>query len=188
MVNKKKDDRSVSWIGSISEELEVRGPVAFSLQRLRQQDHLFAHRSALFYTSTDNIPRSFVGAGPLDIKLPIPTPDYAEFFELKAYSFPRFWVDLIQRQTHKIRWRPIARARAVFTRYDYFAIRWDHLVTGAKALEDALKVGTTGRRDGIFIYYFGAIVDDAPRFMDISWRQQLVQHTKDAGLRIQIHP
>jgi len=48
-------------------------------------------------------------------------------------------------------------ARVMFVRYDCFLIRSDHLYIGMKALRDALKVRTTGRHDGIYLHYFGAI-------------------------------
>ena len=96
-------NRNISWVGSISEELEEKGPICFTLYRLRKQDHLFAHRSALFYTPTENIPSELVGSGSLDVLLPIASPDYTDFQEIRAYNIPRFWVDLIQRQTHKVR-------------------------------------------------------------------------------------
>lgn len=66
-------DRSVSWVGTISDELEYGGPMSFSLRRLRRQEHLFAYRSSLFYTPTKNIPTEHVGSGPLDVTLPIAT-------------------------------------------------------------------------------------------------------------------
>ena len=184
----KMRDRSISWVGSISDELGENGPIAFSSRRLQDQEHLFAHRSALFYTPTQNIPLEFIGAGPLDIILPVPPPDYTEYFELRAYRIPRFWVDLIQRQTYKLRCQPISPACVVFTRYDYFAIRSDHLAIGTKAILDALKVRTTGRRDRVYLYYFGAIVDDGPGFVEVSWHQELMRHPKDAGVRVQVFP
>ena len=119
-------NNSVSWVGTISEELEDRGPVSFTRHTIGKQKHLFAHRCALFYTPTQNFPVEHVGSGPLDIMLPL-------------------------------------------------------------AL-DALKVRTTGRRDRIYLYYFGAIVDDGPAFIDVSWDQELVGHPKDAGVRIRVLP
>jgi hypothetical protein len=64
-------DRSISWVGTISEELAEKGPVSFTSSRLEKQEHLFAHRSALFYTPTENIPVDYIGSGPLDIMLPV---------------------------------------------------------------------------------------------------------------------
>jgi hypothetical protein len=179
---------SISWVGSISEELENRGPISFTGRRLLKQEHLFAHRSALFYTPTRNIPIEQVGEGPLDIKLPVAPPDYTGFFEIPAYRSPRFWVDLIQRQTQKLRWRPMLPAQVSFVRYDCFAIREDHLRIGMKALLDALKVSTTGRRDRVCLHYFGAIVDDADRFVDLSYSQMLVRYPSQAGVKVQVLP
>jgi hypothetical protein len=180
--------RSISWVGSISDELQEKGPVSFTARRLQKQEHLFAHRSALFYTPTENVPVDYIGSGPLDIMLPVAPPDYTDFFEIPAYRSPRFWVDLIQRQTGKLRWRPISPARVLFARYDCFCIRQDHLAIGTKGLLDALKVRTTGRRDRIYLHYFGAIVDDGLAFVDLSYEQELVAHPKDAGARIQVLP
>ncbi|HEY1082728.1 MAG TPA: hypothetical protein VGE29_10725, partial [Prosthecobacter sp.] len=129
-------------MGTISEELTDAGPTAFTLRRIQSRNHLFAHRSALFYTPTDNIPAEHVGSGPLDVILPVVTPDYTDFSEIRAYGSPRLWVDLIQRQTGKLRWTPLSPARVVFTRYDYFRIRPDHFASGVKGLLDALKLRT----------------------------------------------
>ncbi len=175
-------------MGSISEDLDNNGPVSFTSRRLNKQEHLFTHRSALFYTPTENIPADYVGSGSLDITLPVVSPDYTDLREIPAYGSPRFWVDLIQRQTGKLRWHPIYPARVIFVRYACFRIRSDHLVGGIKGLLDALKVRTTGRRDGIYLYYFGAIVDDDDASVDVSWEQELVAHPKDARVRIQVLP
>jgi hypothetical protein len=179
-------DRIVSWLNTISEEIEQKGPASFSLDRLRKQKSLFAHRSALFYTPTENIPNKHIGSGPIDIRLPVTSPDYMDFFEIPAYRSPRFWVDVIQRQTGKLRWTPISPARVVFVRYDCFSIRADHLALGTKGLLDALKIRTSGRRDGLFLNYFGAIVDDSQSFVNVSWEQELVKHPKDAGVRVKV--
>jgi hypothetical protein len=64
-------DRSISWVGTISDKPEEKGPVSFTPHRLEKQEHLFAHRSALFYTPTENIPIDYIGSGPLDIMLPV---------------------------------------------------------------------------------------------------------------------
>jgi hypothetical protein len=121
--------------------------------------------------------------------LPVAPPDYTDLWEIRAYQSPRLWVDLIQRQTGKLRWHPIPTpARVIFVRYDRFSIRPDQLAVGIKGLLDALKVRTTGRRDRIYLYYFGAIVDDGAAFIDRSYEQELVGHPKDAGVRIQVLP
>jgi hypothetical protein len=175
-------------VGSISDDLEQKGPVSFTSRRLNKQEHLFAYRSALFYTPTKNIPVEHVGSGPLDIILPVVSPDYTDYCEIPAYRNPRFWVDLIQRQTGKLRWHPTSQARVIFVRYDCFSIRPDHFARGIKGLLDALKVRATGRRDHLYLHYFGAIVDDDDASVDVSWEQELVAHPKDARVRIQVSP
>jgi hypothetical protein len=181
-------DKSISWVSTISDELEEKGPVSFTPRRLEKQEHLFAHRSALFYTPTENIPFDYIGSGLLDIILPVAPPDWIAFFEIPAYRSPRFWVDLIQRQTGKLRWHPISPARVIFTRYDCYLIRPDYLYTSVKGVLDALKVRTTGRRDRIYLYYFGAIIDDGHGFIELSCDQALVEHPKESGVRIQVLP
>ncbi len=181
-------DRGVSWLGTISEELEQRGPSPFTLQRLRKQNHLFAHRAALFYTPTRNIPLNHVGNGALDVTLPIATPDYTAWWEIRSLGSPRFWVDLLQRHTGKLRWQPILSARVIFRRYDYFTIRDDYLAMGMKGLRDALKVRTTARRDRRDLHYFGAIVDDGPGFAEFTYEQEPVDHAKEAAVRIRVLP
>lgn len=183
MIN--NNNRYPSWCSTIS-EIIMEGPVAFSRDDLLKQDNLFAHRAALFYTPTCNIPKQYVGRGDLDIVLPIVTPDYTELFELRSYQVPRFWVDLMQRQTFKLRWKPFKKASVRFIRYDYFKIRNDHFMIGMKALLDALKEKTSGRRDGRFLYYFGAIVDDGPTYVDVTWDQKLINHPKDSRIRIEV--
>jgi hypothetical protein len=178
--------RCSSWINSISEEIDLKGPITFTGKRLARQDCLLAHRSALFFTPTKNIPQEWVGNGPVDISIPIVSPDYTDFFEIPSYRTPRFWVDLIQRQTAKLRWKPFVPARVDIIRYDYFQIRWDHLSFGVKALVDALKVRTTGRRDGRYLYYFGAILDDGPGFVRVHCDQRKVGHPKSARMRIKV--
>jgi hypothetical protein len=171
---------------TISEELEEKGPVSFTASRLSREEHLFGHRSALFYTPTENIPVDYVGSGPLDIMLPIASPDRVGLREIPAYLSPRLWVDLIQQRTGMLRWQPISPARVIFVRYDCFSIRADALAGGTKGLLDALKVRTSGRRDGIYLNYFGAIADDAFGVIELSWEQKLVEHPKDARIRVQV--
>lgn len=182
------EDRNVSWLGTISEKLMDHGPVAFSRELLSKQKHLFAHRSSLFYTPTENLPDEQVGTGPLEVSLPLATPDYNDCFEVRAYMSPRLWVDLVQRHTGKLRWTPITPAKVTIVRYDYVRIRSDHMVAGVKGLLDALKVGTTGRRDRIFLHYFGAILDDGPEFIKVRCDQRLVRHPKDACMKISVWP
>jgi hypothetical protein len=112
-------DQNLAWIGTISDELTEQGPVSFTYHRLQRQEHLFGHRSALFYTPTENIPAEYIGSSPLDIMLPIATPDWTDLFEIRAYWSPRLWVDLIQRQTGKLRWNPISPARVILGVFAY---------------------------------------------------------------------
>jgi hypothetical protein len=56
---------------------------------------------------------------------------------------------------------------------------------GAKSLVDALKVSTTGRRDGKRLYYFGAIFDDDPANLPESdMRFEAVAHPSEAKTRV----
>ena len=171
-------------MGTISDDMEMNGPMPFTRARLKRQEHLFAHRSALFYTPTEHVPQGYVGSGNLDVTLPIVTPDYTD--ENRAFWSPRLWVDLLQRQTGKLRWRPMRPARILLVRYDSFTIRSDHAAIGMKGLVDALKVRTTGRRDRMHLYYFGAVVDDGPGFIDVTCEQVLVEHPKDARIRVRV--
>ena len=160
--------------------------MSFSKERLEKQPNLFAHRSALYFTPTNNLPRENVGSGSLDITLPIPTPDYTDYWELNSYKSPKMWVDLIQRQTQKIRWTPMNPATIILTRYDAWNIRQDHLSPGIKALIDAFKVKTTGRKDKRYLFYFGAILDDGPNFAEVKVNQAIVEHPRLACIRVQI--
>jgi hypothetical protein len=74
-------------------------------------------------------------------------------------------VDLIQRQTGKLRWQPFPQAAVIIDRYDCFTIRQDFLCAGVKGLLDALKVRTTGRPDRLYLHYFGTIADDGWNFL-----------------------
>lgn len=109
---------------------------------------------------------------------------------MRALRSPRLWVDLIQRHSGRLRWQPLLPAGIILRRYDYFSIRTDHLAIGMKGLIDALRVSTTGRRDRIYLHYFGAIVDDGPSFVDVTYeqKQELVPNPKEAGGRIQVLP
>lgn len=180
------DNRSVSWLGTLSERILSEKPVAFSASEVSAQEELFAHRAALFYTPTDSIPGEFIGYGPIDITIPIATADYTDAVEFQYPISPRFWVDLIQRQTMKIRWQPILKAHIMFTRYDYYVIRDDHFISGIKALLDALKEKASGRIDGHWLYYFGAIIDDSSAFITLEWDQQCINHPSEARTRIQV--
>ncbi len=179
---------NVNWVGSISEEIEEQPGKSFSKERLRNQSSLFAHRAALYFTSTENIPSEYVGTRALNIDIPIPTPDYTDLWELNSYKSPKLWVDLIQRQTYKIRWLPMIPATIIITRFDAWKIRQDHTSLGIKSLVDALKVKTTGRKDRKYLHYFGAIVDDGPEYIDLQVKQDPVNHPKDAFVRLQVQP
>ena len=164
---------------SLSREIDESGPVVFSRRRLEREQDLFTERAALFYTPTENIPDSFVGDGILDVTLPVCLPSWLEFFEFRAYQIPRFWVDLLQRATGKLRWRPMCPAKITYFTYDSYRRKGQEIL--AKALTDALKVSTTGRRDGKLLYYFGAIVDDNwDSITSIDVRQGIVRHPSEA--------
>lgn len=163
-----------------------RGPCKFSAKEVFSQDNLFRHRAALFLTPTKNIPSIWVGKGPLDVKLPFLTPDFLEFQEVRSYAIPRFWVDLIQQATERIRWMLMEKAHVRIIRYDLDTLRDDHFRIGAKALVDALKFKTSGRRDGRYLYYFGAIRDDDGNSATFEYRQEIVNCKSLCGVRIQV--
>lgn len=170
----------------LSRKIYYNGPAIFTLNDILQQDDLFSHRCALIYTPTNNLPKDVVGVGNIDITLPIVTPDYLEVREIKCYASPRLWMDLIQRTSGFIRWTPIEKARVIITRRDFRRLRDDHYVIGAKALRDALKYKTTGRTDGLSLYYWGAIWDDDMKNADFTYIQETVTELTNVGMRIQI--
>ena len=172
----------------LSDHVYYNGPTRFTAEEVAGQPSLFDHRAALFLTPTAHIPVEHVGNGSLDVRLPIPTPDYLEAIEIRSYSIPRMWVDLIQRATGKVRWTAIRPARVVITRYDPVRLRDDHLVMGMKAIIDALKFQTTGRGDGQLLYYFGAIWDDDNDSIKGKYLQELVPDRSASGTRIQVYP
>ena len=170
----------------LCETLEDEGPTSFSQDDLARVEDLFLQRSALFYTPTENVPAKWVGQGPLDVRLPIPSPSYYEYREIYGYRSPRIWVDLLQRATGKLRWQPNSLSRVEFVRYDV-AIHPYHVQGGIKGVLDALKVATTGRSDGRLLYYFGAILDDGPRVLSgYSFEQRIVPSPAEAGLSIRV--
>lgn len=174
---------------SLFHALEESGPRAFSRAELDDEPDLFAQRAALFYTPTSSIPDCWVGQGPLDVTLPLATPTFYEWMEVWAHRCPRLWVDLIQRATGKLRWRPFPIAKVSFVRYDRMPNRDIYGVCGAKALLDALKVQTTGRRDGRTIYYFGAITDDSPDFLvPGTFDEELIAEPALARTRVIVGP
>jgi len=160
------------------------GQTAFTPEQVAAHTDLFNHRAALFLTPTANIPVDHVGDGALAVRLPIPTPDYLEFREIPGYSSPRFWVDLLQRATGKIRWTPFRPARVIITRYDPVTLRDDHFAMGAKALVDALKSQSTGRGDAQFIHYFGAIWDDDGGSVRVRHRQVVIADRRHSCTRL----
>ncbi|RYX86601.1 hypothetical protein EON83_00015 [bacterium] len=163
--------------------IEEHGPQRFTKRELNASSDLFGERCALFYTPTECFPEEWVGHGNLDVTLPVATPSYYEFYESRLYQTPRFWVDLLQRATGKIRWTPFFPAHVTIIRYDSISLPY-HFLHGAKALLDSLKVSTTGRSDGLYLHYFGAIVDDSPDHVQTEYRQQLVSHPSQARTRI----
>ncbi len=183
---KHKKEISLSWCGTISEEI-INAPVSFSKERLKSQPNLFAHRAALFYTPTDHLPAEYIGKGPIDICLPIPTIDFTESHELKANLCPRFWVDLIQRQLFKLRWEPFIKSSVIITRCDIYKIRTDHLAGSIKSLLDALKFKSYGGKNGKPLYYFGAIIDDSMQDIELKINQELVSHPSQAKVCIEIN-
>jgi hypothetical protein len=179
------NNRAIAWCGTLSDRVLEGDRLSFSREEILAQSDLFAHRAALFYTPTLSIPDTCVGEGRLDVTLPIATHDYTEAIELRTPG-PRFWVDLIQRQTFRIRWRPFSKARIRYTRFDYYAIRDDHFISGTKALTDALKERPSGRTDGKWLYYFGAIVDDGPAYTECEWKQNTIDHPGQARIRVEV--
>ncbi|NTU50624.1 MAG: hypothetical protein HGA87_07115 [Desulfobulbaceae bacterium] len=136
----------------------MQGVQAFRSCELAEHPDLFYERAALFYTPTVEIPSQFVGEGPLDVLLRASLPSWLEYFEICGLRSPRFWVDLLQRATGKIRWTPLETpARVTFVNYDSCARGTELLI---KPALDCLKKSATGRRDGTRLHYFGAIVDD----------------------------
>ncbi|MDC3954362.1 hypothetical protein [Polyangium jinanense] len=82
-------------------------PAPFTRAELEPLEDLWEQRAALFFTPTSEIPERFVGSGELQVSLPIVTPSYGEFEQIPGYRNTRMWVDLLQRATGKIRWRPM---------------------------------------------------------------------------------
>jgi hypothetical protein len=172
----------------LTQIIEYSGPQSFSKEIVSAQVGLFQERSALIYTPTGNLPSDWIGTGPLDVTLPLPTPSFHEFREIHAYRSPRLWVDLLQRATGKIRWTPLCPARLTIIRYDIVLLPY-HAFAGTKALTDALKLKTTGRSDRRLLYYFGAIHDDGPNDIpEPKFEQELVQYPSEARTRIMVRP
>ena len=159
------------------------GPTAFSRDEIAATPDLFQQRAALIYTPTEELPEEHVGRGKLDVVLPLPLPTMQECSENAAYRAPRLWLDLLQRATGKLRWRPINPAIVTIVTYDAFIA--PVFAPLPKALEDALKASTTGRRDGRQLHYFGAIEDDAPEFVaELNLYQSEIDDPSDAHCRV----
>jgi hypothetical protein len=140
-------------------------PISFSYHQVHASPDLFRERAALFYTATENLPAGWIGEGELDVTLPVVCPTFFECTEVRWYQTPRFWVDLLQRATGKLRWKAVDPAEVRVIRYDSVEVGYGEAVSGAKALLDALKGKTYGRPDGHALYYFGAIADDGPEHL-----------------------
>jgi hypothetical protein len=108
------------------------------------------------------------------VTLPIASPAGFDPAAVRSYGSPRLWLDLLQRATGKLRWKPMGYATIVLTRFDSCYLHDDDCCIGGKALVDSLKVSTTGRSDRQLLYYFGAIQDDAPHWVKVDYHQQLV--------------
>lgn len=173
---------------SLYEEMyDDSGPRPFAKRKLRSAEDLFRDRGALIFTPTERIPDEWVGRGELFVRFPIVTPTYDEAFEIKSYMSPRLWLDLIQRQTSKLRWRPLYPVNIAFHRYDIQKFREDVAISGVKSLLDALKMKTSGRRDGRDLHYFGAIEDDGPGFINqLSIDQSVVGHPSEAHITVRV--
>lgn len=162
------------------------GAHGFRRAQLDAHPDLFSERAALFFTPTCEIPPQFVGRGPLDVALPVPIPSWLEYRQIPGLASPRFWVDQIQRATGLIRWQPIDGAVDVqFTVTDCYA-RGAHLMV--KAVLDALKLGTAGRRDGRRLHYFGTMVDDGWKYIGSIDVVEEVSTCSAAGCRIRVNP
>jgi hypothetical protein len=101
------------------EAIEEHGPpISFSSHQVHASPDLFRERAALFYTPTENLPARWIGEGELDVTLPVVCPTFFECMEIRWYQTPRFWVDLLQRATGKLRWKPINPVEVRVIRYD----------------------------------------------------------------------
>ena len=174
---------------SIFDELWLGIPKTYSFEDLVACEDLFSIRTGLFFTPTANIPSQWVGEGRLDVVLPLASPTTYEWASNPAYRVPRLWVDLLQRATGKLRWKPVSPAKVTIVRYDTSAYNLMAVHTGAKALVDALIVKAAGRRDGRILHYFGAIKDD--NFLDLTHEhffQEIVEKPAEARTRVIVEP
>ncbi len=168
---------------NLLDEVYYNGPRRFTAARIAAEKELFGVRAALVYTPTCRIPAGWIGSGCVDVWLPLAIPTIQEFLDCRSRHSPRLWLDLLQRATGKIRWRPNLPARVRIVRVDSTAYP-DHNLC-VKSLLDALKVSTTGRRDRRLLYYFGAIRDDnSTDLFDCQITQERVDSPKKAGTRV----
>ena len=66
-------------------------------------------------------------------------------------------------------------AKVTITRYDAYELDESDIIGGIKAVLDALKVRTSGRYDGRWLYYFGAIKDNNPTCLSaLSYSQKRI--------------
>jgi hypothetical protein len=160
-------------------------PISFTLGQVQASPDLIRERAALFYTPTKNLPAQWIGEGEIDVTLPVVCPSFFEGLEIRWYQTPRFWVDLLQRVTGKLRWRSMDPSEVRIIRYDSVEVGYGEGISGAKALLDALKEKTYGRSDGHLLYYFGAIVDDTPgNLLRYEFREESVSHPSLAKARV----
>jgi len=168
---------------ALLDEIFYKGPVRFQAARLVADENLFAMRAALFYTPTSRIPPEWIGHGSLDVWLPLAIPTIQEYMDCRSRQSVRLWVDLLQRATGKIRWRPNLPARVRVIRVD--SVTYSPFKLCGKSLLDALKASTTGRRDRRLLYYFGAIRDDNnDDLLDGEVTQEFVDSPAKAGTRV----
>jgi hypothetical protein len=165
------------------DELYYKGPKQFTAARIAAEKDLFAVRAALVYTPTSRLPAEWIGSGPLDVWLPLAIPTLQEFLDSRSRQSVRLWVDLLQRATGKLRWRPNIPAYVHIVRFDSTEYAPHNLCV--KSLLDALKASTTGRRDRRLLYYFGAIRDDNNTdLVEFQLTQEHVNSPAKAGTRV----
>jgi hypothetical protein len=171
----------------LTELFERSKPGPFTKKRISEEPNLFAERAALFYTPSNRLPSDQLGDGSIEVLLPVAIPTIQEVFDNRYGHSPRFWVDLLQRATNKVRWIPIRPAKVIITRYDVVSYGEWNLCT--KQLVDALKESTTGRKDNVKLYYFGAIFDDNTNDMpEYNVLEELILHPGQSCTRVQVYP
>ena len=164
-------------------------PTAYTLEELSGYSDIFRDRTSLFFTPTENMPPQYVGEGRLDVVLPLASPTAYEYGTNPAFRVPRLWVDLLQRATGKLRWTPMSPAKITIVRYDTSGYDLWSVMTGAKALIDALIVKAAGRGDGRILHYFGAIQDDNMKvYTHGGFYQEIVGTHAEARTRIVVEP